>query len=101
SLATLTRWPDGVTDPAPKLHEDGTVLTISGAGADWKLMPERVLHRGTIPDRTRFSRGVDRLVTRLVAGPMHETRLLSRIVDPEGIAGGWALHETVHFGREG
>ena len=64
------------------------------------LRPVRVLHQGPALDPTRFPHRLERLVARATAGPVRETRWLSRAEGsslPSSEAG-WAIHERVYFG---
>ena len=60
------------------------------------LMPERVLHHGGAADNARFPSLVERAFYSLIAGPINESRWLSR-VHCDALGNGWAVHESVRF----
>lgn len=66
---------------------------------DAVLAPQRVLHCGPAIDRARSPGLIERLAFRLITGPCHETRWVSRVYRPGSPAPiGWAVHEVVRFG---
>ena len=65
------------------------------------LEPVRLLHEGSAFNAARFPYTFERLFVRILAGPISETRWLSRANDSveENPEKGWAVHERVFFGR--
>jgi hypothetical protein len=58
----------------------------------------RTLHEGNPIDPQRFPGLFERTLSRMITGPADEDRRLSRALGAD--SHGWALHETVSFGRE-
>lgn len=82
--------------------EQGDASTlIAIPGLSLHLDPVRLLHSGPAISRDRFPSSVERWLTTAAAGSLRESRKLSRAVatGPDWTDSGWAVHETVIFGR--
>jgi hypothetical protein len=62
------------------------------------LGPARTLHAGNPIDSLRFPGTVERAISAWIAGPAIEERRVAQ-VHRDGTGPGWAVHETVQFGR--
>jgi hypothetical protein len=67
-----------------------------------KMARARTLHAGNPIDPQRFPGRFERALSRMITGPADEDRRLSHAHVPHlgDDARGWALHETVSFGRQ-
>lgn len=90
SWSRVAEW----SERGPRELRDGDLAGLEMARA-------RTLHAGNPIDAQRFPGVLERAISRLLTGPADEDRRLSRVRAPhlgDG-ARGWALHETVSFGR--
>lgn len=82
------------------LSTDGVTTAITSSLATIELVTDRVIHAGPAISSSRFPNLFTRALTTMAAGPIEETRRLSRARLETGDRDetGWALHETVRFG---
>lgn len=104
---SLTWWPRGATPEAVErwslvtdVRNGATVLgfDLAGGACEVDITPVRTLHGGSAVDGERFPSSVERAISRCVSGPTEERRWLGR-ARSDALGDGWAVHESVRFGR--
>ena len=98
--AQFARWdlPGGPAQPAPLTpSEELAVAQIEAAGGSAEA--QRLLHEGSPLDRCRVPAAPLRWLLQAAAGPAHQRRWLTRIVEPRLATNGWGIHEFVSFDR--
>lgn len=73
-------------------------ITARDLGATFDMQVVHELHGGDAVDAARFPARLERALSGALAGPIRERRWLSR-ANSNAFGEGWAVHESVRFGR--
>jgi len=103
------RWPDGGDPQQDSVRvgvDGGSIQAAPGPDGDPSpygvtLADSRILHKGPGIDVTRFPGWMERSVSRICSGALHETRWVSRVAGQEGKEPDpeyRMVHELVRFG---